>query len=217
MASNSMNGAAMVAATSGYHYQALTAGELGALPASLHRLYRRCYAEPPWWASEEHLAAFPNRLADHLEQPGAHGIVVTDAIELTGVIYGWPAPARRPDDPLTTAAYAAVPPDRQHRLDAPATVVAELMIDPHHRGRGLGRELLRQFTAQHPAAWLCTHPDGPATTWCTSADWQPLARFTSPTGAPQLLYAWPADTTPESVRVLGVLAQPGDAGDIDPA
>jgi GNAT superfamily N-acetyltransferase len=183
----------MVVAKRDYHYQALTARELGALPASLQRLYRRCYAQPPWAASEEHLAAFPHRLADHLDQAGTHGIVVTDTIELTGAIYGWPAPAHRPDDPLTNAGYAAVPPDQQHRLSPPAAVVAELMIHPDHQGTGIGRELLRQFTTQHPAAWLCTHPDSTAAALCTSAGWQQLARFTSPTGAPRLLYAWPAE------------------------
>ena len=191
MAHGSRSGGTTVAVLSGYYYQALTAGELGALPASLHRLYRRCYAQPPWSLTQEHLAGFSDRLAAHLDQPGAHGIVVTDAIELAGVIYGWPAPACQPDDPLTTAAYAAVPPDQQHRLGAPAAVVVEFMVDPDHRGRGLGRELLRQFTAQHPVAWLCTHPGSTTEALCSSAGWQQLARFTDPAGRPQLLYAWP--------------------------
>lgn len=187
----------MVAARSDcYYYQALTGREMGALPASLQRLYRHCYARPPWSASEEHLAAFPDRLADHLDQPGAHGIVVTDTLELAGAIYGWPAPAPRPEDPLTNAVYTAIPPDQQHRLEAPAAVVSELMIHPDHQGRGLGHELLRQFTAQHPAAWLCTHPDSTAAALCTSAGWQQLARLTSPTGAPRLLYAWPSQDEP---------------------
>ncbi|HSV65687.1 MAG TPA: GNAT family N-acetyltransferase [Mycobacteriales bacterium] len=175
-------------AMTGYEYQPLTADQLRGLPLSLHRLYRRCRAGPPWLETDEEHAAYPARLADHLDQPGTHGIVATDAVELVGVVYGWPVSATQPGSPFEKVVYAAVPPGLRHILAAPAVRVVELMVDPAHQGRGIGRSLLIQLTAGCPAAWLCTHPDSPARHLYESAGWRRLARLTSSAGTPLLVY-----------------------------
>jgi GNAT superfamily N-acetyltransferase len=155
-------------------------GELGAL-------YRACFAEPPWCEPEERLAGFPERFAGHLAQPGAHGLLARDGTELAGAVYGWPAPGA-PDSAAHAKVFGAVDPARRHLLRHPALEVVELMVAPRHRGRGLGRALLRRFVDGHRRAWLCTHPDAPVRRLYDSEGWVVLGSFTDHAGVPLLVY-----------------------------
>ena len=109
---------------------------------------------------------------------------------VAGVVYGWPAPATVPHDPFHNVLTARVPDDVHGDLVAPAVRVVELMVHPDHRGRGIGRTLLEQYVAEHPAAWLCTHPDPPARGLYDSAGWRQRGSFTTQHGDPRLLYTW---------------------------
>jgi GNAT superfamily N-acetyltransferase len=166
--------------------------QLARYAAQLEVLYRRCFAGPPWHESAERLAGFPDRLTAHLGRDGFDGLVAAEAGRLVGAVYGWPAgrvleSGSRFDDALA----AAVPPPLAARLVAPALIVAELMVDPEHQQRGIGRTLLTRFTAGWPSAWLCTHPDAPAAGMYRHDGWQEQARFTVD-DCPMVLFTWQA-------------------------
>ena len=167
-----------------YDLAAIRADELALLATPLERLYRRCFAGPPWHEEEATLAAFAHRLAAHLAMPGAHGILIRHAQAVVGVVYGWPAAAKTPENEFYARVDSAVDPAEHHRLRAPALEVAELMVDPDHQRRGLGRELLTQFAEPHPRAWSCTHPDAPARRLYESAGWAVLGACTNGYGTP---------------------------------
>ena len=167
-----------------YDLAVVDADELVVLAAPLERMYRRCFAGPPWYEGETTLAAFAHRLAAHSAMPGAHGIVIRRAEEIAGVIYGWPAASNASDNAFYVRVDNAVHPAEHYRLRAPSLEVAELMVDPEHQRRGLGRELLAQFANPHPHAWLCTHPDAPARHLYESAGWEVLGACANGLGTP---------------------------------
>ena len=164
--------------------------QLGRHATKLESLYRRCFTEPPWRESAERLAGFPDRLTAHLGRGGFDCLVAVDDGHLVGAIYGWPAGSELAtgshfDDALA----AAVTPAVAGRLVAPALIVAELMVDPGHQRRGIGRALLTQFTAGWPAAWLCTHPDAPAAGMYRKEGWREEAEF-AVDEYPMVLFTW---------------------------
>ena len=166
--------------------------QLGRHATALETLYRRCFSEPPWRESAERLAGFPDRLTAHLGHCGSHGLVASLGDHLVGAIYGWPAGSMlesgsRFDDALAEA----VTPEVAARLVAPALTVAELMVDPAHQRRGIGRTLLTRFTADWPAAWLCTHPDAPAATMYRQDGWQEHGTF-AVDEYPLVVFTWQA-------------------------
>lgn len=163
---------------------------LGRLAGRLEGLYGRCFTEPPWQESAERLAGFADRLTGHLGRNGFAGLVAEQDGRLVGAVYGWPAGPRlgsgnRFDDALA----AAVTPAVAVRLVAPALVVAELMVDPGHQRRGIGRALLARFVDGWPAAWLCTHQDAPAAGMYRRAGWREQARF-AVDEYPLVLFTW---------------------------
>ncbi len=158
--------------------RAVDASELAAYAERVERLYRLCFSTPPWLEPEERLAGFNGRFERHLSNPGASGVVVSDGDELVGVIYGWPADRELASgSPFDDALAAAVTPDVARRLVAPALVVAELMVDPSHQRRGIGRALLTRYVEDWPAAWLATHPDAPAARMYREEGWRQEAEF----------------------------------------
>ncbi|GGP79158.1 GNAT family N-acetyltransferase [Saccharothrix coeruleofusca] len=154
----------------------------------LAALYRTCFSEPPWCEPEERFTGFAQRFAAHLAQPGVRGLVTRHGDGIAGVIYGWPAPERVPDSPFYRAIFDAVAPAERHLLRSPALEVVELMVAPRHRGRGLGRALLRRFTDGHRRAWLCTHRDAPVRGLYDTEGWAVRGSFTDRDGVPLLLY-----------------------------
>jgi GNAT superfamily N-acetyltransferase len=181
--------------------RSVDAFELAGYAGQLDRLYRRCFSLPPWSEPEDRLAAFVDRLDSHLANGGAGGVVVADGRDLVGVVYGWPAgPELAYGSPFDDALAAAVTPSVAQRLVAPAVVVAELMVDPRHQRRGIGRALLTRYVEDWPAAWLATHPDAPAATMYRQAGWRQEAEF-AVTEYPMVLFTWQAPTrTPSRSR-----------------
>ncbi|MGB3437918.1 MAG: GNAT family N-acetyltransferase [Actinophytocola sp.] len=173
--------------------RSVNAFELAAYSHQLERLYRKCFTSPPWHEPEERLAAFQGRLGQHMANSGSGGVVVADGDELVGVVYGWPAGQELAsgspfDDALATAATPAI----ARRLVAPAVVVAELMVDPGHQRRGIGRALLTRYVEDWPAAWLATHPEAPAATLYRQEGWQQECEFSVGENDPMVVFTWQA-------------------------
>jgi GNAT superfamily N-acetyltransferase len=172
--------------------RAVDAFELAAYAGQLERLYRLCFSGPPWLESEERLAAFHQRLDQHLANPGANGVVVSDGDDMVGVIYGWPSgPELASGSPFDDALAAAATPDIVRRLVAPAVTVAELMVAPGHQRRGIGRALLARYVDEFPAAWLATHPQAPAATMYRQEGWQQEFEFAVDL-QPMVVFTWQA-------------------------
>lgn len=181
--------------------RAVDAFELAAYAERLERLYRQCFSTPPWLESEERLAGFGDRFEEHLANPGASGVIVSDGEELVGAVYGWPAGRELASgSPFDDALAAAATPDVAHRLVAPAVIVAELMVDPVHQRRGIGRALLTRYVEDWPAAWLATHPDAPAATMYRQEGWRQEFEFVVDY-YPLVVFTWQAPRrTMTSVR-----------------
>jgi GNAT superfamily N-acetyltransferase len=181
--------------------RAVDAFELAAYAGRLDRLYRQCFSTPPWLESEERLMGFRDRFEEHLANPGAGGVIVADGDELVGAVYGWPAGRKLASgSPFDDALAAAATPDVARRLVAPAVIVAELMVDPVHQRRGIGRALLTRYVEEWPAAWLATHPDAPAATMYRQEGWRQEFDFVVDY-YPLVVFTWQAPRrTMSSVR-----------------
>lgn len=172
----------------------VNAEQLGDLRASLHELYRLCFAEPPWNESRAMLDNFANILTRHLDQPGLSGSVAWDGRALHGVAYGWPMPPELPKDAFHIMVSQTVPAER---LVAPAWTVVELMVHPGSRGNGLGRALLEHHVRDQPEAWLVTHPAAPACGLYESMGWTRSDEFRNPYGDRRVLYLRTAQSSPD--------------------
>ncbi|WP_253885073.1 GNAT family N-acetyltransferase [Actinokineospora diospyrosa] len=154
----------------------------------LQAVYRRCFVEPPWSEDEEQLAKQPERFAEHLGEPGAHGVLATLDGVVVGSIHGWPAASGRAGTPLYERIFAGVDAALHPLLGPPALEVVEFMVDPAHQGRGLGRDLLTEFVAGYPRAWLCTHAEAPARRLYDAAGWSAVGSFSSSGRVPLVVY-----------------------------
>jgi GNAT superfamily N-acetyltransferase len=178
--------------STGIAVRSLDAYELAGYAGQLVALYRRCFTAPPWCEPEDRLAGFPTRFAAHLDNSGAGGVVVMDGPDVLGVVYGWPAgETLASGSPFDDALAAAVSPAVASRLVAPAVVVAELMVDPRHQRRGIGRALLTRYVEDFPAAWLVTHPDAPAARLYEQEGWRQETEF-AVTDYPLVVFTWQA-------------------------
>lgn len=175
--------------------------ELAAYAGRLERLYRQCFSTPPWLEPEDRLAGFDSRFTQHLSHPGAGGVVVSDGDDVLGAVYGWPAgPVLAAGSPFDDALAAAVTPEAARRLVEPAVIVAELMVDPAHQRRGIGRALLRRYVEDWPAAWLATHPEAPAAIMYRQEGWRQEFEFVVDY-YPLVVFTWQASRrTGSSVR-----------------
>jgi GNAT superfamily N-acetyltransferase len=165
--------------------------ELIARTRDLHRLYRTCFALPPWSESAAQLDGFPARVLEQMSHAGAAGRIAEVDGQLAGVIYGRPAKA---DLTNSTSAFdrrlaALAPPNLANRLAAPALTVVELMVAPTHRRRGIATRLLTEYTADAPTAWLATHPEAPAATLYKRSGWRAELWFEFD-HIPLVLYTW---------------------------
>lgn len=170
-----------------YELASVDAKTLAVLVAPLAHLYRRSFSGPPWHEGEERFAGFADRLTAHLAVSGAHGVVAWHGDKVAGVVYGWPAAAKVPDSSFYADVYGAVDPVEHHLLMAPSLEIAELMVDPGHRSRGLGRALLTRLADPHPQTWFCTHPDAPARSLFESEGWAALGAYSNDDGTPRVV------------------------------
>ena len=172
--------------------RAVDAYELAAYAGQLERLYRQCFSTPPWLEPEDRLAGFRSRFEQHMSNPGAGGVIVSDGDDVVGAVYGWPAgPELASGSPFDDALAAAATPEVASRLVEPAVIVAELMVDPAHQRRGIGRALLTRYVEQWPAAWLATHPEAPAATMYRQEGWQLEFEF-AVDYQPLVVFTWQA-------------------------
>lgn len=172
--------------------RAVDAFELAAYAGRLERLYRQCFSTPPWLEPEDRLVGFRDRFEEHLANPGASGVIVSDGDELVGAVYGWPAGTELASgSPFDDALAAAATPAVARRMVAPAVIVAELMVDPSHQRRGIGRALLTRYVEEWPAAWLATHPDAPAATMYRQEGWRQEFEFVVDY-QPMVVFTWQA-------------------------
>ncbi|GIE81737.1 N-acetyltransferase [Actinoplanes philippinensis] len=187
---------------------AATAEELREQVNRLHTVYRQCFAAPPWNETPEDIAAYPRQLDRQTSYPGAHGFIAEHDGQIAGAVYGWPAPPRLPENnEYDLAVRDAAGPDVADLLVAPAVIVAELMVAPAHRRRGLGRTLLARYVAGHPRAWLATHPQAPAVALYETEGW--IRRAAYLVGRkPLVLYTREATTARHIVAGGGMFATP---------
>lgn len=172
--------------------RAVDAYELAAYAGQLERLYRQCFSTPPWLEPEDRLVGFHSRFEQHMSNPGASGVIVSDGDDLVGAVYGWPAgPELASGSPFDDALAAATTPEVAPRLVEPAVIVAELMVDPAHQRRGIGRALLTRYVEEWPAAWLATHPEAPAATMYRQEGWQLEFEF-AVDYQPLVVFTWQA-------------------------
>lgn len=146
-------------------------------------LYGAAFAEPPWRVRAEEVEQRRPILLRHLSQPGAELVVVRSSGRLVAAAYGWPGHPALPPEDLYRRVSAAVPAPLHHRLVGEVFEIAELMVHPEHRRRGLGRMLLNAVRRER-SAWLLTHPDGPAVGLYDSDGWLLAGRLLTAGGHP---------------------------------
>ncbi|WP_329791120.1 GNAT family N-acetyltransferase [Lentzea sp. DG1S-22] len=156
----------------GYQVRFADPEALLGLRSEVFRLYRSGFAGPPYSETEEEIARFTDGRFDRsMATPGAHGFVAWRGETVAGLVYGWPARGEVPGDRGYALVHSCVAPHLHHLLRPPAFEVVELVVDPAHRRRGLGRLLLDRIVEGHATAWLGTHPDAPARRLYESAGW----------------------------------------------
>ncbi|SEG75999.1 Acetyltransferase (GNAT) family protein [Thermomonospora echinospora] len=134
-----------------------------ALSDQVEPLYRSCFSEPPWNETEEELAACGLRLSRAVCRPGFRALAVRDTDgTLLALCYGWPTPPNLTGCDVYARLTAAIGSTAAHDLTRGAFEIAELMVAPRARGRGIGGRLLTTITAPWPRAWLSTLLDSPA-------------------------------------------------------
>lgn len=179
----------------------ITAAEALSRRQEVAALFAACFADPPWYESApEHTAALPRKLEVDLRRSGLECVgafVPSPPGRLVGLAYAWPAPKVLPlHEPFYAALHASAgAAAATHRLvsgDQPVLEVAELMVHPEHRRTGIATQLLAALVGAR-AAWLCTHPDAPASRLYAATGWDLAGRFTSPSGHRRAFYTRSAD------------------------
>ncbi|MDA0632374.1 GNAT family N-acetyltransferase [Nonomuraea sp. MCN248] len=143
-----------------------------AISDEIARLYRRCFADPPWYETEDDFAAFPAKLARDAGRPGFAAWAERDGRELLGVCFGWPTPTDLPAGPIYEELQRSCGPEAVARMTRDAFEVVELFVDPAAQGRGIGRRLLDAAVDGWPRAWLLTSPRAPAARFYRSLGWR---------------------------------------------
>ncbi|MCM6775255.1 GNAT family N-acetyltransferase [Nocardia sp. CDC159] len=138
---------------------------------ALVRLYGLVFAEPPYHEGPEDIERFRQLLREEVELPGFTMVRALDGEALIGMAYGFRKP---PGDWWVDAETPPAP----ALLDAPKFAVMEFAVHPDHRGRGLGRALLRELLhgRSEPFAALCVNAAAPAHAMYLRWGWRPAGR-----------------------------------------
>ena len=156
----------------------LTGADLDDVHAELVALYRRCYAGPPWHEGDEEVAAYATRIRTWATNDGFTGLIARhDDGTLAGATYGWVGPPEARGLPMPG-------------VDHPRVFhVGDLMVDPDHWRRGLGRRLLDQLVTSRLPAVLVTHRDSGSRRLYESAGWRHTGTLAPPGSWDMLVYA----------------------------
>lgn len=128
------------------------------LAAELVDAYADVFSAPPWNEDEETIRQFATRLQADSRRPGFRTAFAQSRAGIDGFATGWTTRSSLPADRAYGQVAAQLGPDRVKGLLAGALEVDELAVRPYARGRGTGRTLLTEITADAPdgRAWLLT-------------------------------------------------------------
>ncbi|GGZ75489.1 GNAT family N-acetyltransferase [Streptomyces subrutilus] len=120
--------------------------------------YADVFSGPPWNEGEETIRQFAARLPADARRRGFRTAFAQCATGIDGFATGWITPATFPKDRAYAQVAAQLGPARVRKLLTGALEIDELAVRPHARGRGTGRALLTEITADAPdrRAWLLT-------------------------------------------------------------
>lgn len=156
-------------------------------------IYVACFSGPPWHDATADVAAYHELVGGDFAEPGFRAFeAVADDGALLGVAYGWhhERSAARGTVRLLDQALGA---DADAFWARDPIGVAEVMVAPEARRRGIAQGLLDLLAPPHQAAWLATHVDSEANGFYRRTGWASLGTATAPSGVPLRFY----ERTPE--------------------
>ncbi|MFD9726178.1 GNAT family N-acetyltransferase [Streptomyces sp. NPDC059072] len=120
--------------------------------------YADVFSAPPWNEDEETIRQFAGRLQTDTRRPGFRAALAQSEAGIDGFATAWVTPAVFPRGRAYPQVAAQLGADRVRGLLTGALEIDELAVRPHARGRGTGRALLTEMTADAPdgKAWLLT-------------------------------------------------------------
>ncbi|MFG2878310.1 GNAT family N-acetyltransferase [Streptomyces sp. NPDC048337] len=120
--------------------------------------YADVFSAPPWNEDEETIRQFATRLQTDARRRGFRTALAQSEAGIDGFATGWITPAAFPTDRAYAQVASQLGPDRVKELLTGALEIDELAVRPYARGRGTGRALLTEITADAPdqRAWLLT-------------------------------------------------------------
>ncbi|MEF2525225.1 MULTISPECIES: GNAT family N-acetyltransferase [Streptomyces] len=120
--------------------------------------YAEVFSAPPWNEDAETIRRFGPRLRADSRRHGFRTALAQSEAGVDGFATAWLTPPHLPTGRAYGQVAAQLGPARVRRLLTGALEVDELAVRPFARGRGTGRALLAEITADAPdgRAWLLT-------------------------------------------------------------
>ncbi|MEU7067089.1 GNAT family N-acetyltransferase [Streptomyces sp. NPDC046161] len=120
--------------------------------------YADVFSAPPWNEDEETIRQFADRLPADARRRGFRTALAQSPAGIDGFATAWLTPAALPKNRAYGQVAAQLGPGRVKELLVGALEIDELAVRPYARGRGTGRALLTEITADAPdrRAWLLT-------------------------------------------------------------
>ncbi|MFB6613420.1 GNAT family N-acetyltransferase [Streptomyces sp. NPDC056367] len=120
--------------------------------------YADVFSAAPWNEDEETIRQFAARLQADTRRNGFRTALAQSEAGIDGFATGWVTPAVFPRGRAYPQVASQLGPDRVRALLTGALEIDELAVRPYARGRGTGRALLTEITADAPdrRAWLLT-------------------------------------------------------------
>ncbi|MBW5484736.1 GNAT family N-acetyltransferase [Streptomyces bambusae] len=128
------------------------------LADELVEAYADVFSGPPWNEDAETIRQFASRLRTDARRPGFRTVFARSDAGIDGFATGWLTRDPFPEDRAYGHVAAQLGQDRVRELLVGALEMDELAVRAHARGRGTGRALLAEITADAPdgRAWLLT-------------------------------------------------------------
>ncbi|MFI8106227.1 GNAT family N-acetyltransferase [Streptomyces sp. NPDC086023] len=120
--------------------------------------YAEVFSAPPWNEDEETIRQFSGRLQSDARRAGFRTALAQSETGVDGFATAWLTPGPFPTGRAYASVAAQLGADRVAELLVGALEIDELAVRPYARGRGTGRALLAEITADAPdgRAWLLT-------------------------------------------------------------